>query len=52
LVRFRADAINLKPSVVVILAETNDIAGNLNPSTLEMIDDNIIPIAQLVKDQY
>lgn len=35
LVRFRSDVINLKPAVVVILAGTNDIAGNTGPSTLE-----------------
>jgi lysophospholipase L1-like esterase len=34
LVRFRADVVNLKPKVVVILAGTNDIAGNTGPSTL------------------
>jgi len=37
LVRFRQDVINLYPKVVVILAGTNDIAGNTGPSTLEMI---------------
>jgi len=49
LVRFRADVIKLKPRVVVILAGTNDIAGNTGPSTLEMIEDNIISMAQLAK---
>jgi lysophospholipase L1-like esterase len=49
LVRFRADVIKLKPAVVVILAGTNDIAGNTGPSTLEMIEDNIISMAQLAK---
>ena len=49
LVRFRADVIKLKPKVVVILAGTNDIAGNTGPSTLEMIEDNIISMAQLAK---
>ncbi|MFL5441333.1 MAG: GDSL-type esterase/lipase family protein, partial [Myxococcales bacterium] len=38
LVRFRQDVIALKPAVVVILAGTNDIAGNTGPSTLEMIE--------------
>ena len=41
LLRFRADVINLKPKVVVILAGVNDIAGNTGPSTLEMITNNI-----------
>lgn len=49
LIRFRADVIKLKPRVVVILAGTNDIAGNTGPSTLEMIEDNIISMAQLAK---
>lgn len=49
LVRFRADVINLKPKVVLILAGTNDIAGNTGPSTLEMIEDNIISMAQLAR---
>ncbi len=47
LVRFRADVINLKPAVVVILAGTNDIAGNTGPSTIEMIGDNIMSMAEL-----
>ena len=41
LVRFRQDVIALNPNAVVILAGTNDIAGNTGPSTLEMILDNI-----------
>jgi len=47
LVRFRADVINLHPKVVVILAGTNDIAGNTGPSTLEMIENNIASMAEL-----
>lgn len=49
LVRFRPDVINLKPAVVVILAGTNDIAGNTGPSTLEMILDNLISMTELAK---
>lgn len=49
LVRFRADVIDLKPSVVVILAGTNDIAGNTGPSTLGMIAGNIFSMAELAK---
>ncbi|WP_394748679.1 SGNH/GDSL hydrolase family protein [Spongiimicrobium salis] len=45
--RFRQDVIDLKPKVVVILAGTNDIAGNTGPSTLEMIMDNIKSMAEL-----
>jgi lysophospholipase L1-like esterase len=49
LVRFRADVINLKPALVVILAGTNDIAGNTGPSTLKMILDNLISMTELAK---
>jgi lysophospholipase L1-like esterase len=49
LVRFRSDVIDLKPTVVVILAGTNDIAGNTGPSTLEMIEDNLTSMAELAK---
>ncbi len=47
LVRFRADVIALKPSVVVLLAGANDIAQNTGPSTLEMIANNIISMVEL-----
>jgi lysophospholipase L1-like esterase len=49
LVRFRDDVINLNPSVVVILAGTNDIAGNTGPTTLESIFGNIVSMAELAK---
>ena len=47
LVRFRQDVIDLQPEVVVLLAGTNDIAGNTGPSTLEMIMDNIKGMAEM-----
>jgi lysophospholipase L1-like esterase len=40
LVRFEQDVVHLHPAVVVILAGTNDIAGNTGPSTPAMIEDN------------
>lgn len=49
LLRFRQDVIKLYPKVVVILAGTNDIAGNTGPSTLEMIEDNLYSMAELAK---
>ncbi|WP_297793191.1 SGNH/GDSL hydrolase family protein [uncultured Eudoraea sp.] len=49
LVRFRQDVIDLKPKVVVILAGTNDIAGNTGPSTLQMIADNLMNMAELAE---
>lgn len=47
LLRFRQDVIALAPVVVVILAGTNDIAGNTGPSTLEMIEDNLASMTEL-----
>ncbi len=47
LLRFRPDVIALKPKVVVILAGTNDIAGNTGPTTLEAIQDNLSSMAEL-----
>lgn len=47
LIRFRQDVVDLNPKVVVILAGTNDIAGNTGPSTLEMIADNIKSMAEI-----
>ncbi|HEX6925554.1 MAG TPA: SGNH/GDSL hydrolase family protein [Longimicrobiaceae bacterium] len=49
LVRFRQDVIDLKPAVVVILAGTNDIAGNTGPSTPEMIQGNLASMAELAR---
>lgn len=49
LLRFRQDVINLKPSAVVILAGINDIAENTGPSTIQMIVDNIVSMAELAK---
>jgi lysophospholipase L1-like esterase len=49
LVRFRQDVVALRPRAVVILAGTNDIAGNTGPSTLEMIQDNLASMAEIAK---
>jgi len=49
LVRFRQDVVALKPKVVVILAGTNDIAGNTGPSTLEMIQDNLASMTEIAR---
>jgi hypothetical protein len=40
LVRFEQDVVHLHPAAVVILAGTNDVAGNTGPSTPQMIEDN------------
>ena len=49
LVRFRQDVIDLKPKVVAILAGINDIAENTGPSSLQMIKNNLMSMAQLAK---
>jgi len=49
LVRFRADVIALKPAVVVILAGTNDVAGNTGASSLAMVEDNIASMTELAQ---
>lgn len=52
LIRFRPDVIALKPTIVVLLAGANDIAGNTGHSTLEMILNNIISMAELAKANH
>jgi lysophospholipase L1-like esterase len=47
LIRFRADVINLQPAAVVILAGTNDIAGNTGPMSLEEIEGNYASLSEL-----
>ena len=47
LIRFRSDVIQLKPSVVLILAGINDIAENTGPSNVQDIAGNIISMAEL-----
>ena len=47
LVRFHEDVINLQPKAVVILAGTNDIAGNTGPMTLDEIEANYASLAEL-----
>ncbi|MEO5910961.1 MAG: SGNH/GDSL hydrolase family protein [Pelobium sp.] len=49
LIRFRPDVINLKPKVVVILAGTNDIAGNTGKTSEETIVENIQSMALLAQ---
>ena len=48
-VRFRQDAIDLQPKVIVILAGTNDIAGNTGPMRLEDIEANYASMAELAR---
>jgi len=47
LIRFRPDVIDLRPKVVVILAGTNDLAGNTGPTTIQAIEGNLMSMAEL-----
>ena len=49
LLRFRNDVLAHEPKVVVILAGTNDIAGNTGPATLEDIEGNLATMSELAK---
>jgi lysophospholipase L1-like esterase len=49
LIRFRPDVIDLQPRAVVILAGTNDIAGNTGAMSNEDIQNNIMSMAELAK---
>jgi lysophospholipase L1-like esterase len=49
LIRFREDVIDLKPKAVVILAGTNDIAGNTGPMSLPEIEANYASMAELAR---
>jgi lysophospholipase L1-like esterase len=48
-VRFRQDVIDLHPKAVLILAGTNDVAGNTGPTTPEMTEGNWTSMAELAK---
>jgi lysophospholipase L1-like esterase len=49
LLRFRPDVVLLQPDVVVILAGTNDVAGNAGPVSLDVIEQNLASMADLAK---
>lgn len=50
LVRFRQDVVDLKPKVVIILAGTNDVAGNTGPMTPEETESNLASMADLATE--
>ena len=52
LVRFRQDVIDLHPKVVVILAGTNDIAGNTGPMRLEDVEADYASLAELARASH
>jgi GDSL-like Lipase/Acylhydrolase family len=49
LIRFKPDVLALHPQVVLILAGSNDIAGNTGPMTLEEIEGNLASMSQLAR---
>jgi acyl-CoA thioesterase-1 len=49
LLRFRADVVALAPRAVVILAGTNDLAGNAGPVTPDQLLDNLKTMAELAR---
>src|SRR5258708_15823829 len=48
LIRFRPYVIALRPKAVVILAGTNDVAGNTGPAPLEAIDDTLACLGEVL----
>jgi len=50
--RFRQDVIDLHPAAVVILAGTNDIAGNTGLATLPMIEDYFRSMTELAQASH
>jgi len=49
LIRFRPDVVELEPSLVVILAGINDIAGNTGPTTINAIANNLKSMVEIAK---
>lgn len=49
LVRYRQDVLDLHPAVVVVLAGTNDIAGNTGDESLGEIEGDFATMAELAK---
>ena len=49
LIRFHPDVVNLKPSAVVILGGTNDLAGRTGPMTIEQIEENLASMADIAR---
>jgi acyl-CoA thioesterase I len=50
--RFHQDVIDLQPKVVVILAGTNDIAGNTGPMTPEETENNLAAMAEMAAQNH
>lgn len=52
LLRFRQDVLALRPAAVVMLAGTNDLAGNTGLATLPMIEDNFRSMTELAQANH
>jgi lysophospholipase L1-like esterase len=52
LVRFRQDVVELEPKAAVILAGTNDIAGNTGPERIEDIEANYASMAEIAEANH
>ena len=50
--RFHQDVIDLEPKAVVILAGTNDIAGNTGPMTAEDTENNLAAMAEMAAQNH
>lgn len=50
--RFHQDVVDLQPKVVLILAGTNDIAGNTGPMTVEETESNIAAMAEIATQNH
>lgn len=51
-VRMHPDVLDLTPSAVIILAGTNDIAGNTGPETLQMVEDNFRAMCEMAASHH
>jgi lysophospholipase L1-like esterase len=49
LVRFRSDVVALRPKIVLILAGTNDVAGNTGPTSPQFFENNIMSMAEIAR---
>lgn len=52
LLRFQQDVVALHPSVVIILAGINDIAGNTGPETMTDIENNFRSMVDIAKREH
>ncbi len=52
LLRFRQDVVDLQPKIVIILAGTNDIAGNTGPERIEDIEANDASMVEIARANH